>query len=312
MDDILSHGNENLKSIGGVDGNWTMSFNRSFARTFYLCLLRDRIVKEDSINVFSLCQEILPLYFYDLSKNINITYNSKYNIIFGNFYKSYDTRIDLSTIREEGNAQKIETWYKFIEFFTYLDISLNAVSYTSSIDKQVLELISDTRSKIEVIENNMQKQNKKLSKLKYLTDKDSLSADQVMEAIVLAMNGFEEMVSVKGQLKNTTQFVSERLSKLEEERVQIDMEFRNMINNVFLVLPSIVTETPNVYNANFSNICELLYLVSAVRLYDMSSVYLKALENMDGAKMKTYIEFKKTQEEKTKMLHEISEKVKKC
>ena len=311
LDEILKFGKENLNSIERIDGDWTGELNRSFARTFYICLLRDRIVKEDSANVFSLCQEILPLYFYDLSKHINITINSTYDINFGNFYKSYVTRIDLSKVLKEGYAQQIETWYNYIEFFTYLDISLNAESFSSSIDKQVMEIIADTRNKIEEIESNMRKQDNTLAKLKNLTNKDSLSADQVKEAIGLAVEGLRDWTTTDKQIKNTGQFVSEKLSKLEVERIQIDMDFRNLINNVYQVLPSFVSETPNVHNANFSNICELLYMVATVRLYDMSSVYLQELEYMDGAKMKTYIELKKMQEETTKMLQEVRKMAKK-
>lgn len=311
LNQTLISSNNIIDSIGRIDGNWTAKINKSFARTFYLCLLRDRIVKEDTANVFSLCQEILPLYFYDLSKNINFNIKTNYNIKFGDFHKSYVTKIDLSNILKEGDAPKIETWFSYIEFFTLLDMSLNAESYSSSVEKQVLGIITDTQNMIENIEINMRKQDNILSKLKHLTDNENLSADQVLEAIKLAVNGYKEIVSVRGQLKNTSKSFSEKLSELKEERVQIDMDFRNMINNVFLALPSFVTETPSVYDANFTKICEFLYMVAAVRLYDMSSVYLQQLEYMDVEKMNTYAEFKKIQKEKAEMLNKISEKVKK-
>ena len=90
----------------------------------------------------------------------------------------------------------------------------------------------------------------------------------------------------------------------------MDLDFQQLINKAYLVLPSVVAKAEGVYNTNFTNICELLYMVATIRLYDMSSVYLKGIENMDGAKMKTYKEFKKMQDERKKMLDKYLKKFK--
>ena len=301
---------ETLK-VGNVSGKSVADFNKSFARAFYLCMVKDRIVKKDSINLFSLCQKILPMYFYDSSTDFEITENSAFNINFGEFHKSYNTRIKLSDMRESagdskiGNDQRIEAWYHYIEFLTLLDISLNSTMYASNLESQVLSIIYQTQEQVREIEEKMRKQNNRLTKLNELTSKEKLTPEQLSEAISLAVEGIKEWDSSNKQITNTKQYVIGELSNLIEERVQIDMDFRQLINKVFLVLPAIVSDSQNIYNADFNNICELLYMVAAVRLYDMSSVYLQQLEYMDGAKMKTYVEFKKTQDEKTKMIQKI-------
>ena len=296
---------DQMKINGTINGQTVSDFNRSFARTFYLCLLKDRIVKKDSINVFSLSQEILPLFFYDSSSDFEITTISFFNINFGDFHKSYLTRIKLSDMREGGNDNKIEAWYNYIEIFALLDMSLNAAAYSSSMEKQIMSIIGETQEKIREIDEKIKKQKQNLSKLNSLTNNEHLSPDQLKETISLTSQAINEWQSTQSRLEEAKQFVSNKLSDLDEERIQIDMDFRQLINKAFQVLPHIVTETQNIYNANFSNICELLYMVAAIRLYDMSSVYLQELEHMDGAKMKTYIEFKKTQEEKNKMIQKI-------
>ena len=299
--------------VGEINGKSVADFNKSFARSFYLCLVKDRIVKKDSVNLFSLCQEILPMYFYDSSTDFEITKNSAFNINFGEFHKSYITRIKLSAMRESvgdskiGNDQRIEAWYHYIEFLTLLDVSLNSSMYASILEKQMQDIIVQTQDRVREIEENMRKQNNRLTKLDELTSKEELTSEQLSEAISLAVEGIKEWDSSNKQITNTKQYVVGELSNLVEERVQIDMDFRQLINKVFLVLPAIVTDTQNIYNADFNNICELLYMVAAVRLYDMSSVYLQELEYMDGAKMKTYVEFKKTQDEKNKMIQKIKD-----
>ncbi len=291
-----------METKKNINGKTVADFNKSFARTFYLCLLKDRIVKKDSINVFSLSQEILPLYFYNSSSDFEITTNSLFNIDFGNFHKSYSTRIKLSDMREDGTDNKIEAWYNYIEFFTLQDMSLNAVVYSSSIEKQIKSIIFETNEKIREMEEVLEKHNKNLSKLNSRTKGEHLSRK---EKISLVSQGLKEWLSTYKKWEKTKQSVYKKLSDLDEERIQIDMDFRQLINKVFLVLPSIVTESQNLYNANFVNICELLYMVAAIRLYDMSSVYLQELEYMDGAKMVTYKEFKNTQKEKDNIIQKI-------
>ena len=65
---------------------------------------------------------------------------------------------------------------------------------------------------------------------------------------------------------------------------------------MFTTLSLVASNSPNIYNSEFVDICEQLYLISVYRQYEIAPVYMQYLEEMDNAKNKLYIEFKKYQE----------------
>ena len=85
----------------------------------------------------------------------------------------------------------------------------------------------------------------------------------------------------------------------------MDLDFQKIINDVFTTLSTVVSNLQNIYNSEFVDICEQLYLISVLRQYEIAPIYLQYLEQMDNSKNKIYLELKKMQEQEDSMIQEV-------
>lgn len=120
--DILHHWRDSAKKAPIVFGlkikeKEFTTFSKSLARTFYLCMLKDRINKKDSLELFEYPEHLLTLYFCNSfigEYKTDYTYISLSNDTLKNIFK---TPIDISRLKNmDGNM-----WYKTVKYLIHLD-----------------------------------------------------------------------------------------------------------------------------------------------------------------------------------------------
>lgn len=278
-----------------IDGNFVSDLNRIFARTFYLCMLKDRIIQKDSVNIFMLAEEILPLYFYDSVDNrMVLNINTDINIDSVNL--SYRSYIDTSELKEKS----INAWYDFANALMALDMNFNQERVKQTGKRQI-----DNAKKVLEERNLLLKELNKNIKNKLVLDTPS----DIIKAYNQTLNDIQQTEDIIG---NTNSMISEIVDSIGSEKLQMDIEFQTMINDMFESLSSGVLGSKNVYNSVFVNLCQDLYVVAALRQYETSDL-LHKLEKMNGANsqiFKQYRNLQKRMESKKKEIIELLSKEK--
>lgn len=281
---------EKMKSSRITDA-LAAAFNKEFARSFYLCMLKDRIVQQDSVNIFSLTQEMFLLYFYDAADfeytaNTKNTINFKYNLITGgsnnsgNFHRIYKSTYTAADLRKD----KVDSWYNYVDQLFATDLAENAKNYEKNINSRA----TNVQNNLQNIQNSLkQKSNQNLDKMLGIVQKgDKISQEDIKEAFKTYQNQLTFTEDVINQ-------VNTQIDQIEIEKREIDGDFQKLIHDVFETLSYIVLNNQNIFNAEFVDICEQLYIVSALRQYEMAPIYMRQLEEMDNAKNGLYLELKK-------------------
>lgn len=260
-----------------IDGKFVSDLNRNFARTFYLCMLKDRIIQRDSINIFMLVEEILPLYFYDAS-DISMALNINTNINIEGVNLSYRSYIATSELKEES----INAWYDFANALMALDMNFNQESFKQTRKKQIANATKVIEERYLLLkELNKNKENK------FVLDTPS----DIIRAFNQILKDIQQTNDVIG---NTKSMITEIVDSIGSERLQMDIEFQTMINDMFGSLSSWVLGSQNVFNSFFVNLCQDLYVVAALRQYETSDL-LNELENMNSANSQIFKQYRNLQ-----------------
>ena len=119
---------------------------------------------------------------------------------------------------------------------------------------------------------------------------DKLELSDIQEALDI----YKKQLEFTDEIKEQT---NTQIDRIDMEKWQIDLDFQEFINNVFTTLSTFVSNSQNIYNSEFVDICEQLYLISVLRQYEIAPIYLQYLEQMDNSKNRIYSEFKKMQEQ---------------
>lgn len=306
IDTLVSIQNRELKNILNEMHNYSSStmskpidisqmvaFNKAFARSFYLLMLKDRIMQKDSVNIFNLTQEILTLYFYNAS-DYELTINSNTNINRGSYHKTYTAMIKASALRNNT----LDSWYNYVIMLLNMDMGSNAEEYVNNKTNRYMDVLNNLQS----IHNKMnQDSNRNMQKMHKLLQKgEKLNIDDLKEALDIYKNQLNNANDIKDQT-NT------QIDKIEYEKKQIDLDFQRLIDDVYTVLSHIVLNSSNIYNSEFVEICEQLYMISVLRQYEIAPIYLRYLEEMNQPKNKLYSEFRKLQEQEDSLKRRIKE-----
>ena len=260
-----------------IDGKFVSDLNRNFARTFYLCMLKDRIIQRDSINIFMLAEEILPLYFYDAS-DISMGLNINTNINIGGVNLSYRSNIATSELKEGS----INAWYDFANALMALDMNFNQESFKQARKKQI-----DKATKVIEDRHLLLKELNKNKENKFVLDTPS----DIIRAYNQTLKVFQQANDI---IDDTKSMISDIVDSIGSERLQMDIEFQTMINDMFESLSSGVLGSQNVYNSVFVNLCQDLYVVAALRQYETSDM-LNELENMNSANSQIFKQYRNLQ-----------------
>lgn len=264
-----------------------LAFNKAFARSFYSLMLKDRIIRNDSVNIFNLTQEILSLYFYDAG-DYELTTNSNSIINMGNFRKTIGSIFKVSDLRKTVDlGSSLEAWYNYVSMLLLMDIGSNAEDFYNNKVSRYTDILNNLQSIHEIMNLESERNLKKISEL--LRKGGNLNSDDLIEAL----NIYKRQLDISNDIKQKT---NTQIDRIEIDKRQIDLDYQKLINDVFTTLSLVASNSPNIYNSEFVDICEQLYLISVYRQYEIAPVYMQYLEEMDNAKNKLYIEFKKYQE----------------
>lgn len=282
-----------------INDSLVAAFNKEFARSFYLCILKDRILQQDSVNIFSLTQEMFLLYFYnaaDFEHNVKNTNTINFNSDYASYHRTYKSTYKASDLRKD----KVDSWYNYVCQLLYLDMTVNAENYTNNKKSRLINVLNNLQN---IHEDLKKKSNQNLDKMLEILQKgNKISQEDIKEAIETYQNQLTLAEDVKNQ-------VNTQIDQVEIEKRKIDYDFQKLICDVFETLSYIVLSNQNIYNAGFVNICEQLYIVSTLRQYDeIAPIYMQQLEEMDNAKNGLYLELKKFQRKENEYL-ELVKKV---
>lgn len=279
-----------------IDSKKVVSFCKAFAKSFYLCMLKDRILQKDSVNIFSLTQEFLSLYFYNTA-NFELNTNQYTNCNINGSIIAYNYSYKVSELRNNS----IDAWHNYVNTLLTLDLSSNAESYSTSQEKHYQRILS----KIDSIGNeNSQKLKNSIQKLEQINKK---GANTNVTDLKEALNIWKESIQ---STKNTTDLVNNQIEQIEVQRNEADRAYRKLINDVFMALSNLAVQKNSIYSSQFQDICELLTLISELRQYDITPIYLKYLEEMDKARNPLYKEMKKNMDKRDEAINKIKMKKK--
>lgn len=285
LNDLESISSENKP----IDYSQVVSFGKEFARTFYLCMLKDRIQERDSVNLFTMAQEFVSLYFYD-APNYELSVHVQQPMTIGNIQKIYRSSFKVSDLRKSVlDPNVLDSWYNYVNMLLGSDISINVIRYAKIKEKQY-DAFSKNYAKLS-------------GDLKKRRD-DSLNRTRASSS----MDGIEKVrYLIESMKKNDESIDSAKLGlnrlidNIEIEKRDMDLVFRKLINDVFMTLTNVVINSKTIYDSAFIDLCEQLWLVSKVRQYELSSTYLQCIESMNNAKNEGYILLKKIEEQESQI-----------
>lgn len=280
LSDILKEISNSVTAtrVSPIDISQVIDFNKAFARSFYLCMLKDRIIRKDSVNIFNLTQEIVTLYFSNAG-NFDLTTNHTYNFNMGGYHKKFSSSFKASELRNNT----LDSWYNYIMMLLAMDMGPN-------VEKKVRHY-TDVLNDVQSIHDRMREHRSNLQRMsKILQKNDKLNLSDIQEALDI----YKKQLEFTDEIKEQT---NTQIDRIDMEKRQMDLDFQEFINNVFTTLSTIVSNSQNIYNSEFVDICELLYMISVLRHYEIAPIYLQYLEQMDNSKNRIYSEFKKMQEQ---------------
>ena len=291
QDRELSSVLDSMTPYGAIDYKKVVLFYKVFAKSFYLCMLKDRILQKDSVNIFSLTQEFLSLYFYNTADfEININQNTNYNIN-GRIF-SDKTSYKVSGLRENS----IDAWHYYVSSLLAMELSSNAESYSTNKTNHYKGIIREIER---IGSENSQKQKNRIHKLEQISKKGAnISETDLTEAI-------KNSIDILQSMKNTNDLVNNQIEQIEVQRNEADRAFRKLINDIFITLSKLVLKPEFIYSTQFKSICERLALISEFRQYDIAPIYFIYIEEMENAINPLYKEVKKMIDEENEKLDQI-------
>jgi len=190
--------------------------------------------------------------------------------------------------------KSINAWYDFANALMALDMNFNQERVKQTGKRQI-----DNAKKVLEERNLLLKELNKNIKNKLVLDTPS----DIIKAYNQTLNDIQQTEDIIG---NTNSMISEIVDSIGSERLQMDIEFQTMINDMFESLSSGVLGSQNVYNSVFVNLCQDLYVVAALRQYETSDL-LHKLEKMNGANSQIFEQYRNLQKRMESKKKEIIE-----
>ena len=244
------------RRIDVLEDSHLVDFHQDLSRSFLLCMIRDRLNRNDMPALFSLLNIYLIAYFTDVpSMNISLGINTK-------IVESNRERTDnISVYSSDISDRRPFAWYDLFNGLCNMDIGWN--------QKVLLSLWNDLRDIIENYSNFMQDLSEDLMNENSKTSYDL--AKNAMDSLKVLLN----VVNLKKELKSKSDYYTEAISNLENMDATIkyvitDEALRQIKQKVLDCLITIMREKPyGIYNNELENICEKLITVSFIRGNDI-------------------------------------------
>ena len=163
-----------------------------------------------------------------------------------------------------------------------LDMNFNQESFKQARKKQI-----DKATKVIEDRHLLLKELNKNKENKFVLDTPS----DIIRAYNQTLKVFQQANDI---IDDTKSMISDIVDSIGSERLQMDIEFQTMINDMFESLSSGVLGSQNVYNSVFVNLCQDLYVVAALRQYETSDM-LNELENMNSANSQIFKQYRNLQ-----------------
>ena len=247
-------------------------------------MLKERIIRKDSVNIFNLTQEIVTLYFSNAGNFDLIITNYSNNFNMGGYHKIFSYSFKASELRNNT----LDSWYNHIMMLLAMDMRANAEDFVNKKVRHYTDVLNDVQSIHDRMNREHRSNLQRMSKI--LQKNDKLDLSDIQEALGI----YKKQLEFTDEIKEQT---NTQIDRIDMEKRQMDLDFQEFINNVFTTLSTFVSNSQNIYNSEFVDICEQLYLISVLRQYEIAPIYLQYLEQMDNSKNRIYSEFKKMQEQ---------------
>ena len=295
-----------------INASQCVSFNKAFAKTFYLWMIKDVIIQKDSVNIFSLIDNIPRLYYYDslMPKYINENNNLSVKIDYPGFLISYNNSFTLSDLQ----ANSIDAWHDYITMLFSIHLGILAPKYINSKDAHYANIADTIKKSYEKLTTEI---TNALNEIKKQTNSPSKQVDtnsslkEVLSVITklitktkIIENKFNNM---KNNVTNIKEHTKKQISSVDKEKEEMEESFKNLINNVFSDLSEFVLKRNSIYNGEFIDICEQLYLVSVFHQFETSVMLAEYLDNMYNKRTPFYSVLQKTYKEENSIIKLLNE-----
>ena len=251
--------------IMAIEDKHLVNFYRELSRSFFLCLMKDRIYQSDMPTMFTLASAYLYIFFqdvpsmdYTMNFNINTTING-----------SDDSNLKYLVGTDDVLNRRLFAWYYLFNSLCQMDISCNNEIFTKR-----LELAVESMYKLnEIVDKylfteELAKYDKRINDKKFSV---ALRAFLIMEKLKSMsekerekyFKSYDEYLKYLNEYNKTNSFAKSAIA---------DSSFLNLKKNVLsVIIPLMKRNYAGIYNNAFENICKNLLLVSKFRYNNISA-----------------------------------------
>ena len=229
-----------------------IDFHCELSRSIMMCLIRDRVNRQDFPNVFTLTNTYLLAFFTDIPAM------KTYSSLLASFNGNKPERYLISS--DDILERKPFAWYDLYNSLCAMDMSWNA---------NILELFykgaMETFRKMEKVQKEF------LQEL--IKDQLALS-NQTAENLLDSLRMMVNMINKRKNLPNKYEKMTEKFDSINfvAQHEVADLMLNSIKNMVLEDLLAVMNErSDGIYNNDFENICQKLILVSAIRGNDIDS-----------------------------------------
>lgn len=265
------------QTIDVLQDKHLVDFHKELARSFLLCLIKDRALHKDMPSMFTLSTTYMMAYFPDvplMGMTYEYTGSIDMNMQFINGKDSVSSHFKCKIDTSDILNKKLFAWYALFNGLCITDMGWNSIGLATFFNegndniKQFYEFEKELKSNLSAFT------------LTNILDK---SADYVNHPELLnnVLRKFKE-----GRDPKTYEEWLGRLDKLSLSlnTLEVDRSLRTIKDSVFeKLIPIMINNPRGIYNNDFENICKNLLMVSAFRGND--------IEN-DAAKLSEYFKVK--------------------
>ncbi len=288
-------------NAGSINEPMVCNVIEALSRRMYLNMMREALLKKNYTNV---CDWYLSYYMSvlltdEIPKGYNISFsaNKEFNLnVNGEHFKEVPVNIAI-TVRQLAERNDAVAWYNMFYILFFAEYQNDMNGYLAAIQQNNNEL-ENLKHQTSAHINGQAKYKKYLQGIlstvnaanaeqsQILEDlqgaallPDSLKDEVIARSIKSLLEIVPAMNSIKSDLKASMVDYSNSNAEIDSmisaangiALIKLDHDFESLIQSTYKRLLDIVEKDPNnIYNGLFITLCERLYTMGAIRLYDMS------------------------------------------
>ncbi|MBO5180740.1 MAG: hypothetical protein J6B92_02490 [Paraprevotella sp.] len=270
--DTIIVGGSRYPRIEVLEDEHLVDFHRELSRSFFLCLVKDRVLHSDMPAMFTLAKIYLMTFFTSVpAMNLGIHCSVSNNIV-----SNIDTIISKSGYTIYSNDivnRKIFAYYDLFNMLCTMDMEYNNDTFLRIYSgKNQSDSLIYYGIKLKEILEKQQISNTHFKSLKKTFDNEIGKKDSLSAVLSLLGNALEEESQIRSELKIMNDSISLYLDKIGKpiKFLAVDQSLKHVTDTVFNTLSPIMEKHPNgIYNNAFENICKNIILVTAIRGNDI-------------------------------------------